>query len=129
MAGSFSLRTGRASLIAEEMEGIVVAAAMDSKRLNCTLNCTWLNGTWVELEEGRGVRLWGVKSNDESISINAEGLRSTAYLGAEVGDDGVLGGGAGQLVEFGAIVEDVVADIFDVGGKGEGGGDFTISEI
>ena len=72
---------------------------------------------------------WG-KSNDESISINAEGLRrSTAYLGAEVGDDGVLGGGAGQLVEFGAIVEDVVADIFDVGGKGEGGGDFTISEI
>ena len=83
----------------------------------------------MELEEGRGVRLWGVKSNDESISINAEGLRSTAYLGAEVGDDGVLGGGAGQLVEFGAIVEDVVADIFDVGGKGEGGGDFTISEI
>ena len=108
----------------------------------------------MELEEGRGGR-WGgldfvvgwVKSNDESISINAEGLRrSTAYLGAEVGDDGVLGGGAGQLVEFGAffedvagggagqlvefgaIVEDVAAEFCDVGGKGEGGEDFTTFE-
>ena len=77
--------------------------------------------------EGGEVVGW-VKSNDESISINAEGLRSTAYLGAEVGDDGVVGGGAGQLVEFGAILEDVAAEFCDVGGKGEGGEDFTIIE-
>ena len=43
-------------------------------------------------------------------------------------DDSVLGGGAGQLVEFGAIVEDVVADLCDVGGKGEEGEDFTTRE-
>ena len=70
-----------------------------------------------------------VKSNDESISINAEGLRrSTAYLGAEVGDDSVVGGGDGQLVEFGAIFEDAGVEFCDVGGKGEGGEDFTTIE-
>jgi len=47
---------------------------------------------------------------------------------SEVGDDSVLGGGAGQLVEFGAIFEDVVAEFCDVGGKGEGGEDFTTFE-